>query len=137
MRRIIKGILATSLGMNAIAFGMKLNGSNRLGNLAWDIVSTYLTLQLWTIVLAIFIITLFAITKFDYVNTEDVKTTNKTSEIQLACQVKTSNIASEKLQKPKEIPKEIVRKKLEAPKKLNKEDLKKRVLQELTGRSDI
>ena len=137
MRRIVKGVLAIALGMNAVAFGMRLNGSNYKGNLAWDIVSAYLTLQLWIIVLAVFAGTTFAVVKYGFAEKEDMESAETVPLMRPTYHAETSKTERENIQPPIEKPKDIVTKTPEPPKQLTKEDLKKRVLQELTGRSDI
>lgn len=137
MRRIAKGVLAIALGMNAVAFGMRLNGSNYAGNLAWDIVSAYLTLQLWIIVAAILITTTYAVTRYGFAEKSEEKVLGELPPMQSIYQIETLNLETENIQPPKEIPKAIAIKTPEPPKPLGKEELKKRVLQELTGRSDI
>ncbi len=137
MRRIAKGCLAIALGMNTVAFGMKLNGSNYAGNLAWDIVSAYLTLQFWIIALAVFAAITFTIVKNVFSEKENKESVEEMPQIQPTCHLETLKAQREDIQPPKEIPKDVPTKTSEPPKPLGKEDLKKRVLQELTGRSDI
>lgn len=137
MRRIVKGCLAIALGMNAVAFGMKLNGSNYAGNLAWDITSAYLTLQAWLIVVSILIATTYAVARYGFTEKSEEKGLDEMQPIQPIYRLETSKAEKEYIQPPKELPKEMPTKTSEPAKQLGKEDLKKRVLQELTGRNDI
>lgn len=137
MRRITKGILATALGMNVVALGMKANGSNYAGNPAWDIVSSYLTFQLWIIALAIIFATGLVIIKYAFAETEEDTNLEELQIKQPIYHLETLKPENKDIQLPKEIPKPAISKTPEPPKQLGKEELKKRVLQELTGRSDI
>lgn len=145
----VKGVTAFVFGMNFIAILMKLNSSAVSGNIAWDFVSAFVTLELWTVSIALIFAACFFVFKH-LKNTERKEKLQQDESIKIA--TNTAKQHYENMQA--HIAKEAAAKELNtdsskvkhqqatvpprpAPKQLSKEEIRKRVLRELTGRNDI
>lgn len=145
----VKGIGAFVFGMNFIAILMKVNGSAESGNLTWDFVSAFVTLELWIVSIALIIAVCFFVLKHHerkeqrerLLQEESIKlATNTAKQYQENIQ---AHMAKETSAKELNTDSSQVKHRQSpapaqpVPKQLSKEEIRKRVLRELTGRSDI
>lgn len=145
----VRGAAAFVLGMNLVAFLMKLNGSAQAGNFAWDFASAIVKVELWLAAFAISAVFLLAVVKL-FQSTDDsevpgqtpslLETANTFKQHDENIEIASLDIApSKKLNIPSAQIKhqEATAPPPQAPKELSKEEIRKRVLRELTGRNDI
>ena len=148
-RAPVKGIAAFVLGMNFIAILMKVNGSAVSGNVAWNFVNAFVKLELWIASIAVIIAVCFFVFKHLASKNQEERlqqeeliriAANTAKQHYENIQAHTSKAAA-----AKELNTESLEVKHQhatapprpAPKQLTKEEIRKKVLRELTGRSDI
>lgn len=143
VRKLFLAAFVFIVVMNFMAWGVENNGGAYSGNFVWELVGAYLALQSFLIGAAIIGFVAFIGFKLfphkscknEYIQEQALNIRPSGNAI-ATTPLKTSEATATDIETPKAKQLEVAKPPLKQVKELSKEDIRKRVLEELTGRSE-